>query len=208
MVGRLKLLQLCAMRNADGSINQTWEHFQGEAEWHRRVSHSENTTNQEEFLQIVNKFVNKVCIDDVILDVGCGPGDVTEHLIGKCNFVVGVDYAINMLLEAKKRLPHIPFVCADAHNLPFKYGAFDVIVSNAMLQHVEKGKEGVIKELGRVGSKVILVTNQFEEDFVKTENYYCEYFSKERIEELFKEKYITRITPFVENHVMIEYVGF
>ena len=70
------------------------------------------------------------------LDLCCGQGNVTEALVaGGCN-VVGADFSQAMLEFARRRLPNVTFIEADAQNLPFDDGAFDLIVSNVGVCHV------------------------------------------------------------------------
>lgn len=53
----------------------------------------------------------------MILDLGCGTGRTTRHLTDMGHNVVGVDIAPNMIKEAKRLHPDIPFVYGDAKNL-------------------------------------------------------------------------------------------
>ena len=74
------------------------------------------------------------------LDIGCGTGQVTEAM---CRLypqgeVVALDFSERMLEQTKNRLHQhglsANLVCADAEQLPFEAGSFDLIVSSLMLQ--------------------------------------------------------------------------
>lgn len=78
-----------------------------------------------------------------IIDLGCGPGNSTELLIARYPqaHVVGLDSSPNMLAEARKRLPGVPFVQADlADWLPDAAsdadtaGPYDLVFANAVFQ--------------------------------------------------------------------------
>jgi SAM-dependent methyltransferase len=70
------------------------------------------------------------------LDLCCGQGNVAAALISRgCN-VVGADFSPAMLELARRRLTDAAFMTADAQDLPFPDGAFDVVVSNVGICHV------------------------------------------------------------------------
>lgn len=73
-----------------------------------------------------------------ILDVGCASGWLTARLVKifpKAK-VIGLDVSSLMIDYGKKIYPEIEFVCADAHQLPFPDGSFDLIVCTETLEHV------------------------------------------------------------------------
>ncbi len=73
-----------------------------------------------------------------ILDVGCGTG----YLTGKTKFyfpeshVIGLDVSDQMLVKAQEKHENISWIAADAHRLPLKDKAMDIIVSNLAYQWV------------------------------------------------------------------------
>ncbi len=74
-----------------------------------------------------------------VLDLGCGTGHCIPRLMSRYKRadMVALDIAQPMLEQARKRgrwlrRPHC--VCADAEQLPFQSGAFDLVFSNLMLQ--------------------------------------------------------------------------
>lgn len=83
----------------------------------------------------------------VVLDIGCGPGNVYASLQGKPKLLIGVDVAPKSL-EMAKALGYLP-VLADATRLPFVSGFADVVVLNAALHHCED-MEAVLKEAARM----------------------------------------------------------
>lgn len=73
--------------------------------------------------------------DSAVLELGCGTGDIAEQLAEVSGRVVGIDFAENMIRIASDRFPHIGFHVADAEDLPFTDGEFDVVVSNYTAHH-------------------------------------------------------------------------
>lgn len=75
----------------------------------------------------------------VVVDLGCGPGAMTEHLSQRWPFarVLGVDSAKEMVDAAAEREERgrLEFVCADLREWE-PYGPVDVLVSNAALHWV------------------------------------------------------------------------
>ncbi len=99
------------------------------------------------------KFLSSVK-GETLLDVGCGPGLLTES-IGKENFLVGLDLSSKMLDLAKTS--HKPILGA-GETLPFRNHSFDRVLAIETLQHVTNPAV-FLKELARVtkkGGEVIL----------------------------------------------------
>jgi 2-polyprenyl-3-methyl-5-hydroxy-6-metoxy-1,4-benzoquinol methylase len=89
-----------------------------------------------------------------VLDIATGPGYIAEAFAGATREVVGVDLTEAMLLIAKQRtkergISNVSFRAADAQNLPFENGAFDVVVCRLTLHHLLKPRE-VLREMARV----------------------------------------------------------
>lgn len=93
-----------------------------------------------------------------ILDVGCASGTLTHQisLIFPNSKVYGVDIYKKTLILGKKKYPHINFIHADAHQLPFGSNWFDLVVSYETIEHV-LDPEKMLKELRRVVKKKGLV---------------------------------------------------
>lgn len=70
------------------------------------------------------------------LEVGCGTGHFLRWLGGRSYRVVGVDRAPGMLAEARRRDARL--VQCDAHALPIRSGAVDLIVLVTTLEFVEE----------------------------------------------------------------------
>lgn len=73
--------------------------------------------------------------DKVVVDIGCGPGNIYATLGGNPKKLIGVDISYNGLKLAKQ-VGYIP-IWADAQNLPFIDGFADLVVANATLHHCD-----------------------------------------------------------------------
>jgi len=84
-----------------------------------------------------------------LLDVGCGTGH-WSHFFSQLGFAVtGVDISPEMIRVAdKKDIRRASFMAADAHNLPFEDGIFDVSAAITTLEFV-RNPAGVIHEMAR-----------------------------------------------------------
>lgn len=82
--------------------------------------------------------------NELILDLGCGTGDLTKE-ISLTSKVVGVDASAEMISKAKAKFPEIEFYQMDARELNFD-SQFDAIFSNAVLHWIPE-KEIVISKM-------------------------------------------------------------
>jgi len=85
-----------------------------------------------------------------VLDVGSGTGVVTEELAARTQGqVVGVDLDPRMVAYAQKRGGRVEYRLADAHDLPFPGGWFDVVTCHFVLLWCRKPRR-VAQEMVRV----------------------------------------------------------
>ncbi len=72
----------------------------------------------------------------VCLDLGCGPGWLTQRLAqsGSFHTTVALDTSMKMALLAKEKGGALHIAQADAVSLPVKRGSVDLVTSNLMLQ--------------------------------------------------------------------------
>jgi SAM-dependent methyltransferase len=109
--------------------------------------------------QIYQPFTRRVFVEAGIttgmsvLDVGCGPGDVSlvaADLVGESGSVLGIDSSADMLQVARTRvhaagLERVSFLMADLRDLSLDQ-QFDVLVGRFILMHLPE-PEAVLRQL-------------------------------------------------------------
>lgn len=83
----------------------------------------------------------------VVVDIGCGPGNIYATLGGKPKLLIGIDVAPTSL-ELAEALGYTS-VLADATHLPFVSGFADIVTLNAALHHCED-MAAVLAEAARI----------------------------------------------------------
>jgi len=84
----------------------------------------------------VRHLLQPVFEGQTLLDVGCGTGHWSAFFVDMGYRVTGVDIAPQMIEVALSAAPGCTFQVADAHDLPFDDGTFDVVASIATLEFV------------------------------------------------------------------------
>jgi len=110
-----------------------------------------------------------------LIDIGCASGYFYEifTLLFKNKFkYTGADYSDEMLKLAKKNYPAIKVKKIDVRDISLPDCSYDVVFSNAVLEHVPEWKQGLL-ELARVAGKYLILskTPVIDGDF-KTEQKY------------------------------------
>jgi ubiquinone/menaquinone biosynthesis C-methylase UbiE len=87
-----------------------------------------------------------------VIDIGCGTGVLTRRLAREAQVtsVVGVDLAESLLVHARELcadVPELTFEQADASDLPFDDGSFDVAVLDSTLSHVPHAERAVAEAI-------------------------------------------------------------
>ncbi|HEX4228866.1 MAG TPA: methyltransferase domain-containing protein [Bryobacteraceae bacterium] len=83
-----------------------------------------------------------------ILDLGCGPGQLTNTIAGRGAAVMGLDSSPAMIGQARQNFPELSFILEDAAAMEFDE-PFDAVFSNAAL-HWMLDAEGVARAITRV----------------------------------------------------------
>ncbi len=85
--------------------------------------------------------------DKIVVDIGCGPGNLYANLGGKPKLLLGVDVAHGSLKMAQE-LGYTPLL-ADAHELPLVSEFADLVAINASLHHCDD-MQTVLAEAARL----------------------------------------------------------
>ncbi|HXW07234.1 MAG TPA: class I SAM-dependent methyltransferase [Vicinamibacterales bacterium] len=109
-----------------------------------------------------------VSIGGRVLDAGCGGGGMPLSFSEESTFVVGIDpidrfQAAGVRLGHERRATNLAFVLADGLRLPFRDGAFDLVLSHAVIEHVADAPR-YLRECARVlapGGRLYLSTSPY-----------------------------------------------
>jgi demethylmenaquinone methyltransferase/2-methoxy-6-polyprenyl-1,4-benzoquinol methylase len=86
---------------------------------------------------------------DVVVDIGCGTGDLCVLAAAAGARVIGVDFATGMLAAARRRGVAVPLVRADAARLPLPAASVSVVTSAFALRNFVSIPQ-VLSEAARV----------------------------------------------------------
>jgi len=110
-----------------------------------RIGHTSPEKSQANWIYLIRKYIPN--LEKMrILDVGAGKGTLVRDISTISNSVVGLDTS-----QAFKSSEG-EFLQGDCHHLPFRDGAFDLVISIGMLEHVDD-YEAAILEMKRVSAK-------------------------------------------------------
>jgi SAM-dependent methyltransferase len=95
-----------------------------------------------------------VLVGGRVLDAGCGGGGMPLSLAEEARSVVGIDPAerfpdAGVRLGRERGMRNLHFALADGMALPFKDGSFDLVLSHAVIEHVEDAPR-YLRECARV----------------------------------------------------------
>lgn len=103
----------------------------------------------------------------LVLDLGCGQGNLSLELLGAGTEVIGVDISPGMVDVARRRAElyrpteRARFLVADAGNLPLADSSVDMVVGKWVLHHLDSAT--AVREIRRVlrpGGRGVFVENQ------------------------------------------------
>jgi 2-polyprenyl-3-methyl-5-hydroxy-6-metoxy-1,4-benzoquinol methylase len=73
---------------------------------------------------------------DKILDIGCGDGTISAHLLGRNKEVAGVDISKKAIVTARKRGIDACVCNVESQDLPFKSHYFDCVIAGEIIEHL------------------------------------------------------------------------
>ena len=131
-----------------------WEQHAGW--WQREYSAGADPEYEDQILPLVAAHVRGARL---VLDIGCGEGQVARRLASLGATVVGVDPTASQLSTARARAGGPHYLRARAEGLPCASRAFDTVVLCLALEHID-AFETAIHEVARVlepGGRFVLV---------------------------------------------------
>ncbi len=95
--------------------------------------------------------------DKIVVDIGCGPGNLFAELGGKPAALLGVDVARGSL-EWAERIGYMPLL-ADAHAMPLKSAFADIVALNGTLHHCDDMAQVLVESARLVKPGGVLVVD-------------------------------------------------
>ena len=133
------------MRLASANLRAAWEEHAAEfIAWAREPGFDSYWRfHRDQFLELLPPPGRRT------LDLGCGEGRLSRDLAALGHSMAAADASPTMLAAAREADPALDAHLADAADLPFEDGAFDLVVAFMSLQDVDD-LEGAIREAARV----------------------------------------------------------
>jgi ubiquinone/menaquinone biosynthesis C-methylase UbiE len=150
-----------------------------------------------------SKLSSIIKTEDVILEIGCGAGDMAFHLAPKCKKIIGTDLSPEMISVAKNRESkseqnNISFQVEDSYHLSFSEDSFDKVICVNALQVMKEPKRAVSEGMRvlKKGGEFVSITYLFGEsgimEYFKLTKWIIKY-GKPKYWHNFKSEELTRI---------------
>ncbi len=101
--------------------------------------------------------------DGPVVDLGCGPAQVSQYLIARGRQLVGIDFSPAMLATASKLVPQAGLVAADLLALPLRDASCAAVVASYSLHHLPKAwlprALAGMRRVLRPGGVLVIVTH-------------------------------------------------
>lgn len=141
----------CAIPNPSPALLAN-SHYFGHPEWAKTYFEAchRDEAFKERWIAATEGWDNKI-----VVDIGCGPGNLYATLGGQPKVLIGVDVSRGAL-EMAEKVGYIPLL-ADAQNLPFISGFADIIAVNATLHHCDDMPKTLVEAARLVRSGGLLI---------------------------------------------------
>ena len=131
---------------------------QTEIELHKELSDEYDKRYSTDFSEVYSRYWNQQFLEhlppdpELILDCGCGDGDLSRELCLKGQHVFGMDISKAMLVQGKARLgdnEKMEWIACPGEKMPFSPGVFDVVCFRGSLHHMAN-EQAALEEANRV----------------------------------------------------------
>lgn len=101
--------------------------------------------------------------DSVIIDLGCGEGFVLRRVLERNPFLrlVALDLNPKHVWLSKQLSPPVLASVADVYAIPFAKGAFDIVLANEIMEHLEEPSRG-LREIRRIAKRHVVFSVPYE----------------------------------------------
>lgn len=166
----------------------------------------------------IEKYTKNFKKNDIIIEIGCGIGLLSEYLINKKYSVLSTDISHSALERLKSRVPDSSVLKIDIqYPLPFANSIFNIIIADLCIHYFsEKETETILKEFRRIllpGGKLIARVNsdkdihhgagegiEIEKGFFCKNAHYKRFFNTDMLKRFFKDWDIISMTENTSDH--------
>lgn len=114
--------------------------------------------------KIIEIYLNYLPKTGLILEAGCGLGQWAGYFQSKDYSIVGIDYNVLTINQAKSYNANLPLAVADVRSLPFKDNSIDAYLSFGVIEHFIEGPDAALREsyraLKKGGTAIITVPHR------------------------------------------------
>jgi SAM-dependent methyltransferase len=107
-----------------------------------------------------------------VLELGCGAGQGLGLISRRATMVLGADYSHPLLVSGRRHFgPRVPFVQTTAETLPFRNGAFDLVLffeASYYVPDMERGFAEIARVLAPGGTVLFVNANPERPDFIQS----------------------------------------
>ncbi len=101
--------------------------------------------------ELLDGFARRLAGAGPVVDLGCGPGQITAYLAGRGVEMSGIDLSQGMVDQARAQHPDIPFRTGDMRALPFEDESLAALVAFYSIIHIPRPQiSDVLTEARRV----------------------------------------------------------
>jgi SAM-dependent methyltransferase len=96
---------------------------------------------------------------ETLLDVGCGSGVFLSLAAPKVRFITGLDATVELVEEARRRLPAYPFLVGEMEDLPLPDEAYDIVTGFNSFQYASDISEALAeaRRVLRPGGRLVVM---------------------------------------------------
>ena len=165
----------------------------------------------ELYSERVKEFYELLNVKDSILDLGCGPGNVSKQLLsyGKEFSIIGVDLSEEMVKLAQQNVPNANFSCHDIRNINFEEESFHAIIMSFCIVHLTgdemilliKKVSKYLKKNGKVFLSFMQGDNEiFETTSFSNEEIYFKFYMSSEVERILKDNGISTLKTIKQEY--------
>ncbi|AET67782.1 methylase involved in ubiquinone/menaquinone biosynthesis [Desulfosporosinus orientis DSM 765] len=156
----------------------------------------------EPYVQKIKEFIELLEPGMKVLDLGCGPGNVSRQLMlsGKEFSIEGIDLSEEMVKLARKNVPSGKFSCRDLRDISFPAESFDAILLSFCIVHLDGTEmadllKKVAKYLKQERRLYLSFMEGKKDGFEKTsfseEELFFYYHSLEKVQDILKDNHLS-----------------